>query len=254
MEKLEPLRFGGVNYNVADDEKFKFALTMLRDSLHDKGATLYIADNVITWNRTFSFLRDPFFVDIVNGNKATKFEKGAIWRLYILLYFAELASKAEGDYLELGCHTGYTASNVVKKIDFPGLGKQYYLYDLFEWNEGDEHTLLPGHKNETMYLDVKARFSDLPFVRIIKGPVPQSLSEGFPDKIAFAHIDMNHPIPEAGALERVLPRLSRGGVVIFDDYGWFGYQAQKLALDPIIKSHGLNVLELPTGQALLMKM
>ena len=253
MEKLEPLRFGGVNYYIADDAKFMLALTMLRDSLMDKGATLYIADNIITWNRNFSFLRDKFFVDIVNGSEATKVEKGAIWRLYIVLYFAELASKAEGDFLELGCHTGYTASNVIKKIDFPGLGKNYFLYDLFEWNEGDEHTPLPGHKNETMYADVRARFADCPFVKVIKGSVPQSFSQGFPEKIAFAHIDMNHPAPEAGALERVLPRLSRGGVVIFDDYGWFGYQAQKIALDPIIKSNGFTILELPTGQGLLMK-
>lgn len=51
----------------------------------------------------------------------------------------------------------------------------------------------------------------------------------------------------------VLPKLSPGGVVIFDDYGWWAYSAQKIALDPIIKRNNCDVLELPTGQALLMK-
>ena len=253
MERLEPLKFGGVNFNVTDGDKFKLALVLLRESLSDKGATLYVADNLITWNKNLSFLRDPFFVEIVNGKDSTNIEKSIIWRLYILLYFAKIASKVEGDFVELGCHTGNTAAHVIKTVDFPGLDKRYYLYDLFEWNEGDQHTPMPGHKNETMYRDVKARFADCTFVEIIKGSVPQSLSEGFPEKIAFAHIDMNHPVPEAGALEKVLPKLSRGGVVIFDDYGWFGYQAQKIALDPIIARHELKVLELPTGQALLMK-
>ena len=77
--------------------------------------------------------------------------------------------------------------------------------------------------------------------------------EGFPDSIAFCHIDMNHPAPEAGALREVLPRLSKGGAIIFDDYGWWWYSAQKRALDPIARSLGQEILELPTGQGLLIK-
>ena len=44
---------------------------------------------------------------------------------------------------------------------------------------------------------------------------------------------MNHPAPESGALKAVLPKLVRGRVVIFDDYGWWGYSAQKIALDKV---------------------
>ena len=126
------------------------------------------------------------------------------------------------------------------------------LYDLFEWKEGDGHTLLEGHKNPRMYEDVVERFSGFDFVNVIKGSVPESFSQAFPDSIAFCHIDINHPAPESGALKHVLPRLSRGGV-IFDDYGWWGYSAQKMELDPIASSFGLEILELPTGQGLLIK-
>jgi O-methyltransferase len=104
-----------------------------------------------------------------------------------------------------------------------------------------------------MFEDVKERFSEFDFVKIIKGSVPESFSDGFPDKIAFAHIDMNHPDPEVGALKAILPKLSKGGAVILDDYGWWGYSPQKIALDPIIKENGLSVLELPTGQGLILK-
>jgi hypothetical protein len=64
---------------------------------------------------------------------------------------------------------------------------------------------------------------------------------------------MNHPTPEAGALVKVLPKLAYGGFVILDDYGWWGYSAQKIALDKIAQSFGQEILELPTGQALLIK-
>ena len=53
-------------------------------------------------------------------------------------------------------------------------------------------------------------------------------------------------------MEKILPILSKGGAIILDDYGWWGYSAQKIALDPIIEKHGYKILELPTGQALLM--
>ncbi len=254
MIRIKPANFFGAHFNVTDSEKFKQGVALIQESLFDKGASMFSADNIITWNRNLSFLRDESFLDILRDDKNTVVEKSIIWRLYVLLYFAEIASKADGDFVELGCHTGYTASNVIKRIDFKKLKKKYYLYDLFEWKEGDKHTHLPGHDNEKMYDDVVERFADQPFVKITKGSVPESLEKNFPKKIAFAHIDMNHPDPEVGALEKVLPILSRGGVIVFDDYGWWGYSSQKLALDPIIERHGLKVLELPTAQAILIKM
>ena len=253
MPELKAFTVTGAHYNINDVEKFEKAIQLLRESLFDNGATLFSSDNLITWNRNLSFLREDFFLDLFRDDKYSNDEKSTVWRLYILLYFAEVASKVEGDFVEFGCYTGHTAEYVVKKVNFQKLDKKYYLYDLFEWNKGDGHTHLPAHDTDTMYKDVVKRFSGYPFVQIIKGSVPDSFSQGFPEKIAFAHIDMNHAVPEAAALERVLPVLSRGGAVVFDDYGWWGYSAQKVALDPIAEKHGLKILELPTGQALLIK-
>jgi O-methyltransferase len=252
MKLLDPRSFSGAHFNVRDVEKFKQGFALIKESLFDGGNTIFSADNMITWNRNLSFLRDDFFIDILKGDQSTPIEKSVVWRLYILLYFAQMASSIEGDYVELGCHTGHTAEHVLKKINLAALDKEYFLYDLFEWKDGDEHTRMPGHYNQRMYEDVKAKFRNHPYVKIIKGSVPESFAHGFPKKIAFAHIDMNHPVAEEGALKHVLPVLSKGGIVIFDDYGWWGYSAQKIALDPVIHSYSLQVLELPTGQALLM--
>jgi hypothetical protein len=51
----------------------------------------------------------------------------------------------------------------------------------------------------------------------------------------------------------VLPRLQKGDVITFDDYGWWNYSAQKIALDPIAREFGQQILELPTGQGVLIK-
>lgn len=253
MEVLKPLRMSGVHFNVSDHEKFQQAIRLLQESLFDGGATLFSSDNLITWNRNLSFLRDPFFIGDLKGDESNPVEKSIIWRRYILLYFAGLSLHAEGDFLELGCYTGHTALTLIRRMDLPKAGKQYYLYDLFGWQDGDEYTFRKEHGNPRMYEDVVERFAPYPYVHVIRGSVPESFTQGFPEKIAFAHIDMNHPAPEVGALEQILPRLSSRGCIVFDDYGWWGYSRQKLALDPVVAAQDLGIVELPTGQGLLIK-
>ena len=251
---INPINFFGGNCNVSDDNKFNQAIKLLRECTSGNGnIPIFVSDNIITWNKNLSFLRDDYFKSILESEDVGFIEKSIIWRLYVLIYFAEACQKLDGDFLELGCKKGDTAKRVSEKIDFKSLNKYFWLYDLFEWKEGDEHQHLPEHDNPRMYENIKDRFADQPWVKIVKGNVPDSFKKNSPDQVAFAHIDMNNPSPEAGALEFVLPRLSRSGIVILDDYGWWGYSDQKLKLDPIAAKHSLRILELPTGQGLILK-
>ena len=252
--RLEPKALSGVQFNIIDLEKYNMAMKLLRESLRDGMAhSMFCADNLITWNRNLSFMREEPFSSMLQDPNRDDVEKSTIWRRYILLYFAKLTLDLDGDFVECGAYKGTTAKDVLEECDLKKFGKKYWLYDLFEWEDGDEHTRLEEHDNPQMYEDVVARFSEYKDVQIIKGFVPESFSEGFPDSIAFCHIDMNHPVPEAGALRAVMPKLVKGGIVIFDNYGWWDYSAQKIALDKIALSFGHRILELPTGQALLIK-
>ena len=253
MNRLETRSLTGTHFNIADKPKFELAIQLLKESLFDKGATFFSADNMILWNRNYSFLREEFFSKLLKDDVATVVEKSIIWRTYVLLYFAERASKLDGDFAEFGCLKGHTAHQLIKKLNFSELNKKFFLYDLFEWKEGDAHSRHRDLDNPNLYNEVKERFQEFDFVRVIKGSVPDSFKLGLPEKIAFAHIDMNNPAPEVGALKAVLPRLVEGGVVVLDDYGMWGYSAQKIALDPIIEQHGLKVLELPTSQGLILR-
>lgn len=44
-----------------------------------------------------------------------------------------------------------------------------------------------------------------------------------------------------------------GGLIVLDDYGWLGYRAQKEAEDAFFAERSYMVLELPTGQGLIVK-
>ena len=243
-----------MGYNIEDFEKFKLAIKLLQESLTPGSRqAIFIGDNLITWNKNLSFIREPFFVDLLHDENLSIVEKSNIWRTYILLYFAEKALKLEGDYLELGCYVGTTADILLKKYDLNQYNKKYYLYDAFEWKDGCKHDEMPEHKDPRMYENVSRRFSKNRNVEVVRGYVPDSFNQSFPEEIAFVHMDMNEASAEAKALDLVLPRLSKQGYIIFDDYGWWAYSAQKKALDLIARKHGTNILELPTGQGLLIK-
>ena len=171
----------------------------------------------------------------------------------MLLYFAELVSSVDGDYLELGVLEGNTVEQLIKKLDFSSLNKKYLLYDLFDWKDHYEHDPHPELKNNDLYENVCNKFKEYKYVKIIKGNIKDTLQTSLPKKIAFAHIDMNHPEPEKIAFELILPNLSKNGVIIFDDYGWWSYSAQKKVIDPIAKKYNMKILELPTGQGILIK-
>ena len=61
---------------------------------------------------------------------------------------------------------------------------------------------------------------------------------------------MNSPRAEQGALDILFNRVSPGGIIIFDDYGWKQYYRQKQSADRAMAQRGQVILELPTGQGL----
>jgi predicted O-methyltransferase YrrM len=104
-----------------------------------------------------------------------------------------------------------------------------------------------------LYERVRTRFHDRHNVSVTRGKVPKVLAEIAPDSVAFLHLDMNNAEAERGALEVLFDRVSPGGMIVFDDYGWTGYRSQKVVADAFMRERGLHVLELPTGQGLVLK-
>ena len=67
------------------------------------------------------------------------------------------------------------------------------------------------------------------------------------------HIDMNNAAAEIGALDFLWDRMVPGAMLVFDDYGWEAYRTQKLAEDAWLGARGFQVIELPTGQGIVIK-
>lgn len=241
----------GTNFNVIDAELFGASIDGIRRSIACPD-NFFCSDNIITWNKNFSFMGDRAFMAAVTKNATNDVELALIWRTYILCHFAKLARRLPGDFVEIGAYRGNTANVIADRLDLGATGKRYWLYDAFE-HTGVELNHRMKHHGPGLHDEVKQRFADYPYVEVIKGHVPDSFAQGFPDRIAFAHVDLNQAPAEVAALRAILPRLSSGGVLVLDDYGWWVYRAQKEAEDPLLAEFGLDVLELPTGQGVVIK-
>lgn len=212
----------------------------------------FAADNLISFSRNLSFLTDEPFMRAFNKHAETLPEKAIIWRLFTVAWAAKNALRLEGDLVECACYKGFTARVVCDYLDFAAQPRRYFLYDLFEHDKNMPHHSLPEH-GEGLFNQVKARFADTPNVVITKGRVPDSFAQAVPEKIAFLHLDLNNADAEIAVLEVLFDRMVPGAVLVLDDYGWLGYRGQKLAEDPWFAARGYSVLELPTGQGMVVK-
>lgn len=214
---------------------------------------IYTGDNLFTYDRNLSFLEDAPFMCAFHEHATTAIEKAVLWRMATILWGVRNGLRLEGDFVECACYKGITARIVCDTVDFSAYkDRHYYLYDLFDCNPDQPHHTMPEHSKQ-LFDSVKKRFSSFDNVTVTQGKVPEVLAKVAPEKIAFMHLDMNNADAEIGALEVLFERMVPGGILVLDDYGWIGYRKQKLAEDPWFAKYGYRVLELPTGQGLLVK-
>ncbi len=135
-----------------------------------------------------------------------------------------LVTHTEGDLVELGCHEGVAALLIQKILDQSGSNKTLHLYDSFRGLP--EKSIEDG---ETPYQKgwLKA-FRDRLIARFEKyGATLPTIHEGWfseilpnrlPEVISFAHLDGDFYSSILESLAAVYPRLSRGAIVLIDDY------------------------------------
>ena len=91
-------------------------------------------------------------------------------------------------------------------------------------------------------------FRPFPGVRIVRGIVPDTLSQVTATATCYLSLDMNNTAPEIAAAEHFWDRLVPGGIIVLDYYGWREQINQKIAFDRFADARKINVLSLPTGQ------
>ncbi|MBF0224825.1 MAG: hypothetical protein HQK76_05155 [Desulfobacterales bacterium] len=180
------------------------------------------------------------------------------WRVHVTQWAGQYAMNLDGDFVETGVDTASFSASIIEYTKFKEhLNKKFYLFDTFEGIcdklvlEGEDVAYKHQYKNT--YELVSSAFKDFPNVIIVKGIVPYSLKTVNIEKIAYLSIDMNCAQPEKEALEFFWDKIVQGGIIILDDYCFYGRDIQKKYADDFANSVKHKILSLPTGQGLLIK-
>lgn len=216
-------------------------------------------DGLITFHDA-DFLQDPRFQEAYRAGKATGSwaDQDIEWRAYIACWAAEKGKTLEGDYVECGVNRGGLSRTVMHYVNFASMPeKKFYLLDTY-CGFPEEHREHAAHWNRDEFTECFAEavqtFAPFPNAVLVRGKVPDTLTQVPAQRICYLSIDMNVMEPEIAAARFFWDKLSSGAVMLLDDYG-FGeaYRRQKEAFNLFAKERGVPILLLPTGQGMILK-
>lgn len=232
-------------------EVFVRAITQLSALLklnkEDSGSTLH--DDLMVWFRNLFFLTEERFQQAFQEFETDLGLRARMWRIYNLCWGLNQAAHVRGDVVDIGCYEAKSTkvfcnyNNDLIKL------KTLHLFDLFDNPPAEAKK---GNHGPHLAEEVKGRMARFnPFV--VPGDVTQTIPTHLPDEICFAHIDLNDAEAEGYVMPEVYHRMSPGGVMILDDYGFKRYRKSAETHQKFLQGKAERVLELPTGQGLLIK-
>lgn len=182
-----------------------------------------------------------------------------LWRHWIVSYCIRHVVEFVDDDLDMvecGVSDGLSAFFALREMQEVNSHAKMHLYD--SWASmrdchlsDSEKGLIGKYINNSMKRTQK-NLSEFNNVIYHPGYVPESLNIKplSSSKISFLSIDLNSVMPTIAALEYFFPKLVKGGIILFDDYGWIGYASTKKAVDIFFKDKTGILMPLPTGQAI----
>ncbi len=153
------------------------------------------------------------------------------WDIYQCVY---LTKRIKGDIIEVGSykgHSGWLIEQFNHKLS--RYKRQVFLCDTFDQfpNEkvGVDHGWSGSHR--VNFQVVKKKFSHNRQVTLVKGDIRQTLPELKKKNWSFAFIDVDSYDATIFALKKIYPRLSKGGIILCEDYGESHCLGARMAVD-----------------------
>jgi O-methyltransferase len=206
------------------------------------------------------FRLDPDFSRAYTLGLQTGSWEGVQWRAHVYCWFALQAYGLEGDFVECGVNRGGFARMVFDYTPISKSSQKFYLLDTYCGLSADSLSdseirsgVADAYEYSECYEDVLQTFSPFSNAVIVRGRVPDTLSEVKSKRIAFLSIDMNCVEPEIAAANYFWECLLPGAIMLLDDYGHPRHYEQKLAFDQFARDKGVKILSLPTQQAVIQK-
>ena len=175
-------------------------------------------------------------------------------RKWNLKEFLKLVREVPGDFAECGVFRGGSAFLMCEEAGMTR--KSVHLFDSFEglsapadnedghWSPGD---LAIGED------EVKTNLAGFDNFNTYKGWIPTRFDDVAHLKFSFVHIDVDLEQPTRDSIAFFYPRMSPGSVLLLDDHGSAMCPGARQAALDYFADHNCDVLDIATGQGLVIK-
>lgn len=178
-----------------------------------------------------------------------------IYRCYELWQLVTQMKNVEGEILEVGVWRGGTGCLIAKAAP----EKKVYLCDTFQGVVKASHldSGYKGGEHADTSADIVQQLAaslHLNNIEIVTGIFPEDSSHLITSKkIAFCHIDVDTYSSAKDTFEWVWPKLSRGGIVVFDDYGFYNCAGVTRIVNEQRGKEGRLILHNLNGHGIIIK-
>ena len=181
------------------------------------------------------------------------------YRCYELWSLVEQVRHLQGSLLEVGVWNGGTGALIARQANRTSPGSRTYLCDTFKGvvkanaedprYRGGEHSDASRANVERLLARVGA--TD---VTILEGIFPDDTAAQIPPgPFKFCHVDVDVYQSAKETTEWVWGRLVPGGIIVYDDYGFFGCDGVRTYVDAQRGRTDLVVLYNLNGHAVIVK-
>ncbi len=181
-------------------------------------------------------------------------------RLYTLWDMVEQATRrSDGAVLEVGVWRGGSGALMGYRMAACGTSRPLYLADTFSGvvKAGDRDSYYRGGEHSDTSVDRVRDLVDsleIPSCHVLPGIFPDETGARIAENtLAFCHIDVDVYQSARDVFEWAWPRISPGGVVVFDDYGFYGCDGVTDLIRELRSENDRIVVPTGNGQALVVK-
>ena len=178
-------------------------------------------------------------------------------RRWMLGQLLRLSAGVAGDTAECGVFSGASSYLIcVHNRSLDGEPREHLMFDSFEglsapergdgdhWSKGDLSVSLD---------QVKQTLGAFDRTRFYPGWIPERFAEVAERQFSFVHIDVDLYQPTRDSFEFFYPRMSPGGIILCDDYGFTSCPGATKAIDDYLADKPEKMLALSGGGGFVIK-
>ena len=214
----------------------------------------YPHHQIETWATYAPWVNDKTFQEILqNVNAHTLVDQNRMWELWTL---AHQSLEIDGDFLEVGVWRGGSGALLCKAAE--GSGKKVFLADTFEGvvkASAQDTKYKGGEHADTSLGIVLDLLSNLAISNgiTLKGVFPEDTGFQISKTLAFVHVDVDVYQSAKEVVSFIVPLLSPNGIVVFDDYGFFGCEGVTQLVNELKDQEMWTFIHNINGHAILIK-